>query len=202
MPTLVHGSKVTENISSDGTDPEHSPVQQAAEQKKGRRLFVYGLGFMLIASVAVAFCSMLILAHKTGLRDLALDWAANSTGAMYANAAQIIAAPSGPNQYIMTFSAIGAATMLLMVICYTRLHWWPLHPLGLLAAYSKTMRVLWFCFFIGWLANHLALHYGGTALFRKLRLFFVGLIIGDMLMGGLWAGLGLYTGTIYDVFPR
>jgi hypothetical protein len=63
------------------------------------------------------------------------------------------------------------------------------------------MRILWFAFFIGWLANALCMRYGGVDLFRRLRFFFVGLIIGDFLMGGIFALIGLFSEASYLVLP-
>jgi len=64
------------------------------------------------------------------------------------------------------------------------------------------MRILWFSFFLGWLCNTLCMRYGGVVLFKKLRLFFIGLIIGDLLMGGIWAIVGLFSDGGYQVLPN
>lgn len=43
--------------------------------------------------------------------------------------------------------------------------------------------------------------YGGVTLFRKMQFFFIGLIIGDLLMGGIWAIIGQFSYTSYMVLP-
>jgi hypothetical protein len=63
------------------------------------------------------------------------------------------------------------------------------------------MWILWTSFFIGWLFNSLCIRYGGVVLFKKLRFFFVGLIIGDFLMGGIWAVIGFFCDASYQVLP-
>jgi hypothetical protein len=45
------------------------------------------------------------------------------------------------------------------------------------------------------------MRYGGVVLYKRLRLFFVGLILGDFLMGGIWAVVGLFAGASYLVLP-
>jgi len=45
------------------------------------------------------------------------------------------------------------------------------------------------------------MRYGGVTLFRRLRYFFVGLIIGDFLMGGIWAIIGLFGYASFQVLP-
>ena len=182
MPNLVHGNKVSE-----------------ATQSK-RRFFI-ALTLLLLLCVCTAFCSMLILGYKTGLRDLQLEVQTQSVLSMYENAGRLIDAPLSANPWVSSFALLGAILMGILVFCFYKFPWWPLHPLGFLAAYSKSMRILWVCFFIGWLCNYLVLHYGGTSLYRRVQMLFVGLIIGDMLMGGIWAIVSLFSGINYPVFP-
>ena len=85
---------------------------------------------------------------------------------------------------MLTWAIIGGGVMLCLVTCYHRFSWWPLHPIGYLATYSSSMRILWFSFLAGWVVNQVCLRYGGVTLFRKVRFFFFGLILGDFLMGG------------------
>jgi hypothetical protein len=40
-----------------------------------------------------------------------------------------------------------------------------------------------------------------VVLFKKIRFFFIGLIIGDFLMGGSWALVGLFSHASYQVLP-
>jgi hypothetical protein len=101
----------------------------------------------------------------------------------------------------VVFSLAGAVVMLVLVICYHRFYWWPIHPIGYLTAYSSAMWILWFSFFTGWLFNALCMRYGGVVLFKKLRNFFIGLIIGDFLMAGSWALYGLFSYASYQVLP-
>ena len=63
------------------------------------------------------------------------------------------------------------------------------------------MRILWVSFFIGWFCNAICMKYGGVSLFRKMQFFFIGLIIGDMFMGGIWAIVGEFSFTSYMVLP-
>jgi hypothetical protein len=91
--------------------------------------------------------------------------------------------------------------MLALVIGYHRFYWWPIHPIGYLTAYSSAMWTLWFSFFLGWLCNALCMRYGGTALYTKLRTFFIGLIIGDFFMAGSWAIYGVFSYASYMVLP-
>jgi hypothetical protein len=91
--------------------------------------------------------------------------------------------------------------MLILVMGYHHFIWWPLHPIGYLTAYSSAMQVLWFGFFIGWLCNVLVLRYGGVSLFKEVRTFFIGLVVGDLVMATVWLVVGLFASISYHVLP-
>ena len=121
---------------------------------------------------------------------------------VFENINRLITTPVDAGGWITTFAILGAVIMLVLVICYHRFYWWPIHPLGYLTAYSSAMRILWVSFFVGWACNALCMRYGGVSLFKKLQFFFIGLIIGDFLMGGGWAIVGLFTDSGYQVLPN
>jgi len=182
MPSLVHGAKVGEGM-------------------RNKRLIFTGIVIAVISGVLVSFVAMLVLCHKYGIRELQLDWATRTTLAVYDNVQRLMEAPGEPRHWVLIFSAAGAAIMLVLVIVYQRFYWWPIHPIGYLTTYSSAMWILWFSFLVGWLCNHLSLRYGGVALFKKVRSIFIGLIIGDFLMAGFWAVVGLFTTASYQVLP-
>ena len=144
---------------------------------------------------------MLALCYKFGIRELQFDWASRTTVSVYDNVYSLIEAPGDPSKWVLIFTLAGAAVMLVLVICYHRVYWWPIHPIGYLTAYSSAMWILWFSFLVGWSCNALCMRYGGVSLYKKLRFFFIGLIIGDFLMAGSWAIYGLFTYASYMALP-
>ena len=168
---------------------------------QGRGRMALAVATALVAAVAASFVAMLYLAYRHGIQDLDMDWATRTTQSVYEGSQRLLESPSTPDPSILVFIAIGAAIMLLLVLCYYFLPWWPLHPLGYLMAYSGSIKFLWFSFLVGWACNALCLRYGGTFLFRRLRLVFIGLIIGDFAMGAFWAIVSLFTGISYLVLP-
>lgn len=93
-------------------------------------------------------------------------------------------------------TAIGAGALVTLVLTALRIRflWFPLHPVGYLAANSWGMHVNWLPFFLGWLMNVLTTRYGGLAVYRRLLPVFLGLIVGDMLHEGLWGIVTWATG--------
>ncbi len=182
MPSLLHGEKVSEGL-------------------RNKRMIFFGIMLAVLTGVLVSVVAMLALCHKYGIRELQMDWATRTTLGVYENVQRLMDAPGEPRQWVLIFSAVGAVVMLALVILYQRFYWWPIHPIGYLTAYSSAMRILWFSFLVGWLCNHLSLRYGGVSLFKKVRFFFIGLIIGDFLMAGSWALVGLFSFASYQVLP-
>jgi len=182
MPSLVHSSRLT-------------------QQTANRRTIFSAMLITLLLAVVVSFVAMLALCYKFGARELQMDWAIQSTTTVYANVQRLIEAPPQNADWVRLFAAAGGVVMLVLVVCYHRFPWWPIHPIGYLTTYSSAMRILWVSFLIGWLANSLCMRYGGVALFKQLRYFFIGLIIGDFLMGGTWALIGLFGDASYQVLP-
>jgi hypothetical protein len=183
MPALLHARKVTDGV------------------RNNRRVAIAIL-VSVAAGVAVSFAAMLAVAYKFGVRELEMDWATRTTVAVYENIFSLLEAPSEPRNWVLIFIACGAAVMLALVVCYHHFYWWPIHPIGYLTAYSSAMWTLWFSFFVGWACNALCMRYGGTALFKNLRFFFIGLIIGDFFMAGNWAIYGLFSYASYMVLPE
>lgn len=182
LPSLLHARHLHQN------------------RRPGLLLFS-GLALTIVASMTASILAMMTLCYRYGIRELQLDWASQTTTAVYENIYRLIAADTATGSWVFVFALMGAVVMLILVTCYHRFYWWPIHPIGYLTAYSSAMRILWVSFFIGWACNALCMRYGGIVLFRKLQYFFIGLIIGDFLMGGGWALIGLFTDVSYQVLP-
>ena len=183
MPSLLHAGKLS-------------------YREKNRRMLLGGIVVTLVAGVAVSFVAMLVLCYKFGVRELQLDWATRTTVTVYENIHTLVESPVRPDQWVLIFALAGAVVMLVLVVGYHRFYWWPIHPIGYLTTYSSAMWILWFSFLIGWMCNSLCMRYGGIALFKNFRYFFIGLIVGDFLMGGAWAVVGLFSDGSYQVLPN
>ena len=99
-------------------------------------------------------------------------------------------------------SAIGLVVVILLGFLRTRFPWWPLHPIGYSVGSTDTMTWIWFPVLLGWLFKSLILRYGGVKLYRQALPFFIGLVLGDYAVSGLWALYFLASGSSgYRTFP-
>jgi hypothetical protein len=91
--------------------------------------------------------------------------------------------------------AVGAAIMGALVVAHRSLYWWPIHPVGFIICSIYWSDVLWLTIFLGWLIKVIVVKMGGNRLLRKARWFFLGMILGQFSVAGVWAIFDLLTGT-------
>jgi len=83
-----------------------------------------------------------------------------------------------------------------------RLPWFPFHPVGYAVSSSWSMHRLWIAMFIAWLLKAVMLRYGGLRLYRQGLPFFLGLILGECVVGSLWTIVGTALGVpTYAFWP-
>jgi hypothetical protein len=66
---------------------------------------------------------------------------------------------------------------------------WPLHPIGMLMVATYYGNHAWASIFLGWAAKVLLVRYGGTALYRRMRPLFFGLIFGEIFSAIVWTAV-------------
>jgi hypothetical protein len=82
-----------------------------------------------------------------------------------------------------------------------RFLWWPFHPAGYALAVSFAMDYFWFAVFVAWLIKSVILKYGGMKMYRQAMPFFLGGILGDYVIGSIWAIIGPVAGVVsYKIF--
>lgn len=88
-----------------------------------------------------------------------------------------------PSAEVWSATVVGAGIGLFLLNMNRRFTWWRLSPLGFVIASSENVSgQIWGGAFIGWLVSSLVKRYGGMPLYRKLRPFFLGLILGDVVV--------------------
>jgi hypothetical protein len=102
--------------------------------------------------------------------------------------------PTGSDANGATFMLVGACLTLLMMVMRARFLWWPFHPAGYALGVSFAMNYFWFAFFISWLIKYMLIRHGGARTQSKAAPFFLGLILGDYVLGSIWAIAGISFG--------
>ena len=92
-------------------------------------------------------------------------------------------------------TGLGILFTLLLGFMRTSFTWWVWHPVGYATSTSWSMGKLWACICVGWLAKALITRYGGADAYRKAMPFFVGLVLGEFVVGSCWGIWGAVTST-------
>jgi hypothetical protein len=168
-----------------------------AENIPGRRrpLF-WAMGLALVAAIAASVWSTMSLANEHGGAN-ANDWLFHAGPTLpFHYVTRLIQNPEGPSVNGYAFGGIGAGTMTLLMALHHRFVWWPLHPLGFPIASLWLTDQLWFSIFLAWAIKALVLRYGGADLYKRTRFFFLGLILGQYTVSGLWIIIDYFTGKV------
>jgi hypothetical protein len=99
---------------------------------------------------------------------------------------------SGTDMAESLFMLLGFCVTLIFMVMKVRFLWWTLHPVAYPLATSFTLNTgLWFSIFLSWLAKWVILRHGGLKAYRQAFPFFIGLIFGEFIVGGLWSMIGM-----------
>lgn len=80
-----------------------------------------------------------------------------------------------------------------LMLMQMRFLWWPFHPLGYIVSNIWGIH-LWSSFFLSWLIKAIILKYGGVGSYRKAIPFFLGIILGEFIVGSIWNCISIVTG--------
>lgn len=106
------------------------------------------------------------------------------------HAATWIANPTRPDIPATLAIGWGMAVAYFLYMMKLQVPWWPLHPLGFAVSTSYSIGTLWLPLMIAWAAKLIALKVGGMKTYKTAMDFFLGLLLGDFIIGCLWPVVG------------
>ena len=101
----------------------------------------------------------------------------------------------------LLYTGVGAAVMSALIFLRHHFLWWPTHYLGFAISATHMMEDCWFGILIGWLCKTVILKYGGIRPYRRLRLLFLGFILGQITATGFWTMLDFLLGGTGNYVP-
>ena len=150
------------------------------------RLF-WGLMLALVCSLVAAAYMTLKLAYTHGAINLSLINWAGAHGWPYIGPT-ILNMPEA-NMRGWLFKGIGAVVEGFLMWAQHRWFWWPLHPVGFAIAVGWLTSQIWFSALIAWLLKLVIVRFGGVRLFQNAKPFFLGLILGEVSVSGVWGAI-------------
>ena len=176
MPHCANGLKLSEEIAG-----------------RKRPLFWSMLAAILIGLVGCS-AMVLYLGYTYGAINMSRPHFIWLTNYVYDFAAARIETPSGADWPGWLHTGAGGLVMGLMMVAQRLWAWWPLHPIG----YPVSSVFSWMGFnaFLAWLLKSVVLKYGGPNAYGTIRPLFLGMIIGQFAMYGLFWILDPITGMV------
>ncbi len=142
---------------------------------------------MCVAIVIGTFASFWAFYHISYIEG-ARNWFA---GRPFNRLQSWLTSPRAPDIPASIAMCVGFLITGFLMIMRIRLFWWPFHPAGFAISSSWSMNVFWFSIFVSSVIKWIILKQGGMNLHRKLIPFFLGLILGEFVVGGVWSLIGI-----------
>ena len=182
---------------------------EALKLAEGARIPPRRLSIWLMVAVALAvvasFLSILALYYHYGATTPRGDngWRVYNGRFPFETLRAWLNNPTGTDWTRVEWIGVGAVAASALVFFRSRFLWWPFHPSGFaLAQAGAAMQWVWFPTLIGWVLKALILRYGGMRLYRAWIPCFLGLLLGDIVIGVVWSLIGaLLDVNVYMFFP-
>lgn len=170
-------------------------MRLAERTRTSQRQIAMAIG---IASVAAVACGFWVYLHYGYQRGASVGMANHvtwfATEAWQQHFGNWTASPTHADPAATAAIGWGMIFTFLLYFMKLRLDWWPFHPLGFAVSTSYAIGTLWLPLAIAWAAKLITLRVGGLKAYRVVLDFFLGLILGDFVMGCLWPLIGWILG--------
>jgi Family of unknown function (DUF6785)/Domain of unknown function (DUF6784) len=157
------------------------------------QIFFWATMLAVVAGVAATFWAYLHLGYQLGLAGKFSSGTGHAAQG-YNRLSDWLANRTPPNDAANAALAAGFLTAAFLFLMRLQFFWWPFHPIGYAISGSWSINLVWLPLFIAWLIKLLVLRYGGLRAYRLLLPFFLGLILGQTIVGSLWSLYGLALG--------
>jgi len=175
----------------------HPMPHQLESLKMAERMKISGVGVSLAIIFAsafgalAAFWAMLHIAYRVGATNSAIRWFGQEAFNRLQN---LMNNPTSTDYQGLSFISIGLLFSFFLMTMRRRFIWWSFHPAGYAVSGSWQMNTVWFPILLSWLVKTIILKYGGLKAHRRAIPFFLGLILGEFVVGSIWMILELATG--------
>ena len=170
-------------------------LKLATEVRLRRRVVFWAISVSLLVGLVTSYITIMKLAYAHGGINLSGWFFRGAPQYPFRWVSGMIKTPVSPDKIRWAFNGVGGLMMGGLLFMQYRFIWWPLHPIGFLMGNSSPIAWSWTGIFVAWLVKVIVLRYGGAKLYRKMRPFFLGLILGQFTAASFW----LFFDWIFDV---
>jgi hypothetical protein len=162
-----------------------------------RRQLMWVIGLVMVVAIAASYFSGLMTWYHVGGLKMGYWYDPEP----YNRLTSFLNYPRDTNWTELGLIFTGVVVMSFLIFMRYTFFWWRVHPLGYAMTTSWAPYTIWFSIFLGWMAKFFILRAGGLKLYRKMRPFFLGIVLGESLIGGIWIVIGLFTKVSYRILP-
>ena len=173
------------------------------ETRTRKRVLLVPIILAVLITLVVSGSTILHLAYEHGGSNLRRNWFYNMPHSAWRAIAEKVRHPVTSEMVgdRWWFTGFGAAFMLFLMYMRTRFYQWPFHFIGFPVADIWMMNLIWFNVFVAWLIKRNVLRYGGAGTYRRTVPFFLGAILGQLSVAGLWMLIDSITGEVGHFVP-
>jgi hypothetical protein len=169
----------------------------AEQTKTSNRKMLFVIIFSTILSIFATFWSYVDPSHRVGMEEARMNWVGQESMDRLQN---WLMNPIEPSSSTAISFGVGMVFTLFLAFMRMRFLWWPFHPAGYAVSNSWGMSVAWFPLFIAWFIKSLVMRFGGLKLLRQLTPLFMGLMLGEFVIGSSLSVMGTALGKLYYSF--
>jgi Ca2+/Na+ antiporter len=169
----------------------------AEQTKTNNRKMLFVIIFSVILSIFATFWSYVDPSHRVGMEEARMNWVGQESMDRLQN---WLMNPIEPSSSTAISFGVGMVFTLFLASMRMRFLWWPFHPAGYAVSNSWGMSVAWFPLFIAWFIKSLVMRFGGLKLLRQLTPLFMGLMLGEFVIGSSLSVVGTALGKLYYSF--
>lgn len=170
-------------------------LKAARQINASQKTMFWGMMLAAVVGTIAVFWAYLHMAYQFGTQA---KWNQGSGFAWeaYNRLNGWLQTPQPPNAIANGAMGVGFLFCSLLMIARIKFPWWPFHPIGYAISSSWSINLVWLPLLIAWVLKGLILRYGGVRLYRQAMPFFIGILLGQMIVGTLWHLICIYLETM------
>jgi len=173
MPQQLEGFKIAERTGMDN------------------RKLLYSIIIAIAIGIPVTFWVVMHLMYKFGASNRVVGHHVGSAWESFNRLQRWLNHPTYTDWGAVGFAFFGFSFTISLMAIRSRLVWWPFHPTGYAISGSWAMGTIWIPVFISWFSKWAIIKHGGLKTHRKAIPFFIGLILGEFIIGSIWSIIGI-----------
>lgn len=173
MPQQLEGFKIAE--------------KSGIDNKK----LLYSMIIAIVIGIPSTFWAVMHLMYKFGATNRVMGYHVGPAWESFNRLQHWLTNPTYTNWDAVGFVSFGFLFTIFLMVMRVRFVWWPFHSTGYAISGSWAMGTIWVTIFISWFVKWMIIKYGGLKTHRQATPFFVGLILGEFIMGSIWSIIGL-----------